>query len=421
MTAAAPRYDVVVLGAGSAGIAAAITAAREGAKTLLMERHGSAGGMATAALVHSFCGLYLLRDEPGAVLANPGICAEIEGRMIVRTGLGPQRHGRVDVLPQHPVEFARMADEMMAAEGNLEVFFHSEVIAVSGGAGDWRIDLAQRGGRNVVVSKTMVDASGDAVVAGLLNAESAMASPDLLQRPALIFGVCRPGKTAADDRLLTSGWLVKGVRAGRLPEAVLGLAFRASGRECEYFGTLDLAGGDVYSPLDAEVLTSLEMTGREIAMRAVAWLAEHAPGWRGAYVSQWPARAGVRESRRWLGEAVLTGDDLLHGRRFADEIALATWPVELRETAKGARLRFPFENRAAGIPLSCLRPKGRTGLWVAGRCISTDHTAQASIRVMGTCFATGEAAGRAAAREATGLGWLRDTVVKQRRETGQEK
>ena len=116
----------------------------------------------------------------------------------------------------------------------------------------------------------------------------------------------------------------------------------------------------------------------------------------------WPARAGVRESRRWIGETLLTGADILSGRRFVDEIALATWPLELRETAKGAKLRFPEDDRPAGIPLGSLRVKGEDRLFVAGRCLSCDHDAQASIRVMGTCFATGQAAGLAAAARANG-------------------
>ena len=107
-------FDVAVIGGGSAGLAAAVTAAREGARTLLIERHGVLGGMGTASLVHTFCGLYLLRDEPGAVLANPGFAAEMAGRMIAATGIGPLRMGRVDVLPQHPVEFVRIADEMVS-------------------------------------------------------------------------------------------------------------------------------------------------------------------------------------------------------------------------------------------------------------------------------------------------------------------
>jgi hypothetical protein len=200
--------------------------------------------------------------------------------------------------------------------------------------------------------------------------------------------------------LKTAGLLVEAVRGGALPPDALGLAFRGSGRAGEIFGTLDLTGADhaaSYDPIDPACLGALESRGREVAAAAVRWLAREDETWRAAYISHWPLRAGIRESRRWTGEYVLTAEDLLEGRRFDDQIALATWPMELRETAKGPKLRFPNDNQAAGIPLRCLKPAGSDRLFVAGRCISADHQAQASIRVMGTCFATGEAAGRAAA------------------------
>jgi hypothetical protein len=202
-------------------------------------------------------------------------------------------------------------------------------------------------------------------------------------------------------RLRMSGLLAEGVREGLLPAEALGLTFRASGRQDEIFGTLDLTGNSgerVFDPLDAACLSGLEFIGRKVAGAVIRYLSGREDLWRGAYISQWPARAGIRESRRWIGEYVLTGDDLMQSRRFDDEIALATWPMEMRETAKGPKLRFPNKDLAAGIPLRCLKPAGIDRLWVAGRCISADHEAQASIRVMGTCFATGEAAGRAVIR-----------------------
>ena len=137
-------FDLAVIGGGSAGLAAAVTAARTGARVLLIERHGFLGGMGTASLVHTFCGLYLLRDEPGAVHANPGFASEMADRMIAATGIGPVRMGRVDVLPQHPVEFVRIADEMVSAEPLIELRLHTEVISISRGQ-DWEIGIGGRG------------------------------------------------------------------------------------------------------------------------------------------------------------------------------------------------------------------------------------------------------------------------------------
>lgn len=401
MKPGAGRFDVAVIGGGSAGLAAAVTAARMGVRTILIERHGYAGGMGTASLVHSFCGLYLLRGEPGAVLANPGFCGEIEQRMIAATGIGPQRMGRLDVLPQHPVEFTRIADEMLAAEPLLKTLFHTELCGIERDADAWQIKLSGRTGAARISASAIVDASGDAVAASWLGRECAVAPAEKLQRPAYVFGVRCGADLGEAARLRISGLLVEGVRQGLLPADALGLTFRASGRKDEVFGTLDLTGnsGDRdFDPVDAACLSGLELTGRKVATAVIRHLAGRADDWRDAYISHWPARAGIRESRRWIGEHVLTGQDLLESRRFEDEIALATWPMEMRETAKGAKLRFPMQELPAGIPLRCLMPSGIDRLFVAGRCISADHEAQASIRVMGTCFATGEAAGRAAAR-----------------------
>ncbi len=389
-------FDVAVIGGGCAGLAAAVTAARGGARTLLVERHGFLGGMGTASLVHTFCGLYLLRDEPGAVLANPGFASEMAGRMIAATGIGPVRMGRLDVLPQHPVEFVRIADELVSAEPLLELRLHTQVTGIAREE-DWKIQVT--GDRGFVSARSLVDASGDAVAADLLGVASAMVGAPRLQRPAYVFGVHNAVPMDDDARLQTAGLIVEGIRAGVLPADALGLAFRCTGRPGEIFGTLDLAGGETsadYDPLDAACLTGLEILGRATASKTIAWLTGKSTFWKSAYISHWPVRAGVRESRRWVGESVLTGDDLLAGSRFEDEIGLATWPMEFRETPRGPKLRFPEGNRPTGIPLRCLKPSGIDGLFVAGRCISTDHDAQASIRVMGTCFVTGEAAGRAA-------------------------
>ena len=393
------QFDLAVIGGGSAGLAAAVTAARTGARVLLIDRHGFLGGMGTASLVHTFCGLYFLRDEPGAVFANPGFAAEIAGLMIEATGIGPVRMGRVDVLPQHPVDFVRIADELVAAEPSLELRLHTEVSGISRNDSHWEIQLCGRAGIDRVRAAKLIDASGDAVVAGLLGSGSAMAESPRLQRPAYVFGVHSFASMSDESRLHTAGLVVEGIRGGSIPAEALGITFRASGRAGEIFGSIDLAGGDEVSPfdpLDTACLTNLEVRGRRTATEVLRWLSARSESWHGAYVSQWPVRAGIRESRRWIGEYTVTGTDVLAGRRFDDEIALATWPMEFREDPKGPKLRYPEGNRPTGIPLRCLRPLGIEDLWVAGRCISADHEAQASIRVMGTCFATGEAAGRAA-------------------------
>lgn len=395
--------DVAVIGGGSAGLAAAISAARSGARVMLLERHGFLGGMGTASLVHTFCGLYLLKSGPGAELANPGFPTEMAERMIAATGIGPVRMGRLDVLPQHPADFVRIADDLVKAEPTLAVQWHTEVIGLREIGGRWEIDWACRGTLGKTICSALVDASGDAVTAEWIGGSHEVAPR--LQRPAYVFGIQGVGAFPDDARLALAGTLVDGVRSGVLSKAALGLSFRASGRPGELFGTLDLAGGESesgYDPLDPVGISALEAEGRRVASSVVNHLREAATDWSAAFISQWPVRAGIRESRRWVGRACLTGAQIEAGTRFDDEIALATWPMELRETARGPKWRFPVEDRPTGIPLGCLRVPDHDNLFVAGRCISTDHEAQASIRVMGTCFATGQAAGHAAASLAGG-------------------
>jgi hypothetical protein len=396
------KWDVLVLGGGSAGLAAATTAARRGTRTLLAERHGALGGMGTASLVHTFCGLYHL-DGERAEIANPGWCGEIAARMECATGLGPKKMGRVWVLPQHPTEFAVLADRLVTESG-VETRFHTEVIGLAPRAeGGWIARLACRGGIENVEAAAVIDASGDAVAAALLGTADRRTPAARLQRPAYVcaFGGVANGEI---DGLQLSARLVEGVRLGELPAAALGMHFRASGRPGEIFGTLDLSGEETgpYDPADPACLADLEFTGRRVCGAILAYLRARQRGWEHALVAAWPARAGVRESRAWIGRARLTGDELLRGARFDDEVALATWPMEMRETHRGPKLRFPESGRPAGIRADALRARDFDRLYVAGRCISCDHDAQASIRVMGTCFATGEAAGLMAARAADG-------------------
>ena len=393
-------HDVLVVGGGSAGLAAALAAARAGAEVLLVERHGFLGGTGTAALVHSFCGLYLVRGEPGAVLANGGIAAEMEERMRRATGLGPVRMGRVDVLPQHPAEFVRIAEALVSAEHRIKTRFDSEVVKLERDGDGWLADVWCEDRLERVSARCVVDASGDATAANLLGVECDVEAGGRLQRPAYVAAVAAVAGGPLDDdgRLGLAQRVVDGVRSGRLDVAALGVSFRSSGRPGEVFVTIDLtAGGDAYDPLDPLCLARVEAEGRAMVSALVAWLREAEPAWREAMVACWPMRVGVRESRRWRGKTVLHAAEWLVGARYPDEIGLATWPMEFRETNRGPKLRFPEDDKPCGIPAGCLQAAGFDNLFVAGRCISVDHDVQASVRVMGTCFVTGEAAGRLAA------------------------
>jgi len=397
------EIDVLIAGGGSAGLAAAVSAARCGARTLLVERHGVLGGMGTAALVHSFCGLYELAGEGGPQWANPGFASELATRLIARGGaVAPVRMGQVLVLPHQPAAFARLADEMVAAAENLEVLLHTEIIAAREDLGE--VEVLTRGIRRRVAPRAVVDASGDGAIAALAGAAFEQAPPDQLQRPAFIFGLhgVRTADWDDDDRLKIASRIARAVAGGFLPAGALGAAVRVSGRGGEVYVTIDLAGPPDYDPTRAADLTALEVEGRALAWRLAEFFRATITDFSGSVISAFPAQAGVRESRRVLGRYRLETVDLEDGAQFSDAVARATWPMELRESNRGPRLRFPTEGRAADIPLRSLRARDHDSLFVAGRCLSCSHEAQASVRVMGTCLATGEAAGIAAALQAAG-------------------
>ncbi len=408
-------FDVLVLGGGGAGLAAAVGAARCGARTLLVERGGSLGGMASAALVHSICGLYRLPvSEAGALsaaaFANPGFATEFALRLMAfgsagrpggagagsGVGLGAVRMGRVDVLLQHPTDFARAADAVVLETPNLELRLHSELIALGNGFRKARV--WSRGREETLAVRAVVDASGDAVAASLGGAPCEQESSGQLQRPAFIFALhgVDPKALEDDGRLRIARRVATAVQSGRLPAGALGASVRSSGRGGEAFITIDLEAPG-YDPLDALCLTSLEIQGRALAGQLAEFLRLSVPGFESSFIGAFPSRVGVRESRRMVGQYRLDGADLERGTRFADEVALATWPMELRETHRGPRLRYPVDGQPCGIPLRALRGRDHENLFAAGRCMSCSHEAQASIRVIGTCLATGEAAGIGAA------------------------
>lgn len=397
------KTDVAVIGGGSAGLAAAVTAARTGARVTLIERQGMLGGMATSAQVHSICGLYQLRTDASDPLvdSNPGFPKEFAEHLLREGGArGPVRMGRLDVVLHQPAYFAHLADRYTGSLPNLSVCLHSEIQKVDTN-GRGRINLLTlrcRGSRHEIEPAAVIDTTGDAEIARLAGVEYDRAPLEGLQRPAYIvaFGGVAPQAMADEGRMLIARMISYAVTEGRLPEGALGMAFRAGVLPQQVWGTIDLAG-DGFDPCDPHALSQIESEGRAIAISVADFLKKNIPGFEHSHIAAFPARAGIRESLRIRGIYELSGSDILQGARFEDQVALSSWPMELRETAKGPRFRFPEGNRSCGIPLRSLRSSRVENLLVAGRCLSSSHEAQAAIRVIGTCMATGEAAGRVAA------------------------
>jgi len=396
------RYDVVVAGGGSAGIAAALGAARAGARTLLVERYGFLGGMATAGMVGTVCGLHLTGGDAPERL-NDGLAGEIADRIERLPGSeAPLRRGRTWVVPYVPHELAGLADDLTRAERNLDLRLHAHMTAVDvGSAGVCGVRFATWEGAADVACAALVDATGDAVAA--LAAANATETPDAADRQlcSLVFvlqGVAPDGVRGAASLALLRR-VAAAEAAGALPPGTSDVAWRPTTRPGEV--VVKLALGGVAS--GGDWLTDAEREGRRRAGALAAWLRGEAPGFADAFLSHTAPQVGVRESRRIVGRARLTREDVLGGRRVADPAARAAWPIELwREGAAGARYEYLADGDWYEIPLDCLVARDVAGLFAAGRCISGTSDALGSARVIGTCLATGAAAGRAAARHASG-------------------
>lgn len=399
---AAASFDVAVVGGGPAGIAAALGAARAGAHTLLVEREARLGGNVTHALVHTICGLY--RSEEGrAAPANVGLPARIAEALARCGGAGlPTAAGRVFYLPIQPAAFGALAHALCERTANLEVRAGAALVGarLAAAAGEASLlTLAGREGEPCVRARVVVDASGDAVAAALGGAATEATPPERLQRASYIVRVAGVAEDALEGfaRLQLSAAVAHAASRGELPAECGSLVARPDGRPGSLFLTLTLPPleGRPFAPLAPDYVAVLSARGRALAAAVVDFLRGTRPGFAAARVADWPARVGIRETRRARGRIVLEREDVLRGRRRDDEVAVSAWPIELWEDHR--RARFEHVDAPCGVPLGALASRSHPGLGMAGRCLSASHEAHGALRVIGTALATGEAVGVAAA------------------------
>ena len=403
-------YDVAVIGGGAAGLAASVTAARAGARVALVERYGFLGGMATAAMVGTVCGLYRTVASGPPQPLNDGFPQTFAERLAAMPGSSaPVRRGRTFVLPYTPFAFACLADEVTAETRGLDVYLHASLVGVeTGGAciealhlGTWERRLALR-------ARAVIDTSGDAVVAeqaGATTEAVPMAERQLSSLVVVLQGV-DTAALGAGARVAVLRALAGAERRGRLPKGAANVMLALSAQPGEVIVKLALAGIAEELPPGRTFATVAEQEGRRRA-RSVTEFLKTLPAFKRAFVSHAAPQIGVRESRRIVGRYALTREDVLSARKFDDAIARASWPIELWEEGEpGARYEYLEDGETYDIPLRCLEARDVGNLFMAGRCLSASHEALGSARVIGTCLATGAAAGVAAAARVNGA-WKR--------------
>jgi hypothetical protein len=406
--------DVVVCGAGSAGLGAALAASRSGAKVALIERWPFFGGNATAASLGSICGLYV-RGAEGFRFLSDGIAREwAEGLAASGWGLGPIPYKETAVMPYVPWGYKRLADSLVAAEENVTPLLHSFVsgVVMSSRAIE-AVVIATKQGPKAVRGRVFVDATGDADIAFHAGAPWEMGGPGRLQYPSMQFYMQNVDLKAAMEAGL-------GQLAEKINEAYTSKTHeltRAGGaviptmRPGEVVGAMTRIAkpsGDAPDGTDVFDLTAAEMRGRSVAEESARFLVDEMPGFASAYLQDTATTLGVRETRHAIGDHVVTFDEAQACTKFPDGVAASAWPFEFHTEGADTRWEFLADGDWFEIPLRSLIVREVDNLLVAGRCISADHEALASSRVTGTCMAIGEAAGVAAASAASSGAPARD-------------
>ena len=395
--------DVVVAGGGPSGFAAAVCAARRGLSVVLIERYGFLGGMATAGAVGTVCGLYLHRPDRIEHIIE-GFAKEATDALVSRGGaFGPFIREGFTALLYNPWYVKRLADEWVNEEERIALMLHSRVadVVMEDGAVSALV-VASPEGLFAVTGEVFVDATGDAVVALASGAETARGDENgRVMTPTMMF-FCQGMDIVAyqqEGMALLNERIKKALKEGTYPLTVgqgLVIPTFRPGEAMVKMSSLTHEG----RALDGSVIADIsraELSGRAGAEIAMEFLRNEIPGFADAFLSDTAVQVGIRETRRIVGEYVLTGDDVLSGRQFDDAVCLSSWPLELwDEGALEPRLVFLDEGTYYGIPYRCMLPKGVSNLLVTGRTISTDHDALASSRVMGPCMAEGQAAAAAA-------------------------
>lgn len=401
--------QVLVVGGGAAGLAAACTAARAGLRVLLIERYGFCGGGAVAGLSGTICGMYAAAevvDRRLPVLVH-GVLSEFVARMQRAGGLtGPVQYGRTWTRVHDPLVWRETADAMLA-EAGVDVLLHATVTDVLCEGGE-RIDgviASTVEGRYRIDAQLTIDASGDATIVAMAGLPYTVGRDGQVQNPTMIFrllgvDVARLRAEYGPDSIMparvTDAILAAREHGFELPRAKIFLfeTPRAGELLCNATRVLGRDGREL-NPLRAVDFTEAEQQGRRQVREYARFLRAHVVGCEHSFVNDTGVQVGVRQTRQVAGVATLRNLDVQRGAKRPDGIARSAWPIELHAGAK-PYIAWLLDDYYE-VPYGCFVPVRGEGLLTAGRCLSAEHEAMASARVTAQCFAYGHAIGHAAA------------------------
>lgn len=391
------KYDVIVAGGGPSGIAAAVSAARQGVKTALIERFGVLGGMLTSGYVNPVLGL----AEPGTMRDE---VLEMLGAKWIETRNGKEMS--IDT------EDAKRLLLKFAVEAGVDVFLQTPVVeAIKEGGQLKGVIISTQDGLRELRSAVVIDATGDGMVASLAGAKWKMGreTDGRCQPTSLEFSIdnvdeergftCWGGSDPVKmpDGQKYADFCKQKNAEGELPENVNIVRIHRTGNPGERSINATQANG--FNTLTPEGVLMAEYDLRGQINGVVSFLKNYIPGYENCKLKATGSTLGVRETRRIMGDYIICDDDVENGRRKEDVVVHNAWfLIDIHNPAGGGQAEghshpaVPYD-----IPYRALLPEGLENILTCGRCISGTHRAHASYRVMGVCLATGQAAGIAAA------------------------
>lgn len=384
------KYDIAVIGGGFAGVAAALAAARRGKSVILIEKGNCLGGAATNCLVNPFMPYWTTVDGERFNLSR-GIFLEIRSQLWDRGSMRKE-----DFLEE---DLKYILNEMML-EAGVNLLFHAYIFRanIEGGRIN-SVSLATRSGELAVEAEIFIDATGDAQLAYLADCPTTLGrEPDHLCQPMTL--CFRVGNIDTDkfyesrDRL--QELYKEHLAAGKFmnPRENI-LIMRTPIPNVLHFNTTRVIKKNPTSPTE---VTEAEIIARRQVYEIYDFIKQHADGMENSYLAMTAAEIGVRESRMIVGDYVLTESDCINCVKFDDAIAACNYDIDIHNPEGSGTSHYYFDpGKYYTIPYRSLIPKGIDNLIVAGRCISSDHGAQASYRIMPTVCCIGEAAGAAVA------------------------
>jgi len=402
------KADVLVVGGGAAGVAAATVAGENGKSVILVEKYGFCGGAAVAGMSGTICGIFMSSDDHanGPQQVVLGFTERFKTELAKLGGVtDPQIYGKTFTVTHDPLVWREVADNFLL-NANVKVLYHCAVTGVIIDEDCFKgVVVESNAGRSVILAKRIIDASGDAAVIARAGMRYFFGNNGIIQNPTMFFrmgGVDIKryldyyGYDTICPQKVTQNILKANAEGGYvLPRHKIWIFPTTRPNELMVNATR-LAGQDgrmlnVINPMD---FTEAEIFGRKQVRDYARFLKRFVPGCESTYVVDTGVEVGVRQTRSIVGIQTLKNEDVVGCRKTPDCICRVPWPIELHSSNK-PKLHWLLDDYYE-VPYGTLVPEVGENIIVAGRCLSAEHEALASARVTAQCFEYGNAAATAA-------------------------